>query len=84
MNTFIYVFHPKFLYMSPALGVANSTLNEHKGLWKIFQNKGPFPCSPQKDLFPPLKSFHFFLFHLVHLMNMCNHISKHVFIVKFF
>lgn len=46
------------------------------------QNKGPFPCSPQKDFLPPFEVLPFFKFHLVHLMNMYNHRSKHVFIVK--
>jgi hypothetical protein len=42
--------------------------------------RGPFPCMPSKGFFfTPLKSCQIFLFHLVHLMNMYNHRSKHVF-----
>ncbi len=68
--------------MSPTFGATNFTPNEHKGLWKISKIGVLFLVALKRNFYPPLKSCHFFLFHLVHLMNMYNHGSKHVFIVK--
>jgi hypothetical protein len=82
MNTFIHVFHHKFLHMSPTHGVANSTPHEHKGLWKMSKIGVLFLAALKRTFFSPLKSYQIFWFGLVHLMNMYNHRSKHVFIVK--
>jgi hypothetical protein len=77
MNTFIHVFHHKFLHMSPTHGVANSTPNEHKGLWKMSKIGVLFLAALKRTFFfSPLKSYQFFLCPLVHLMNMYNHRSK--------
>jgi hypothetical protein len=82
MNTFIYIFHHKFLHMSPTPRATNSTPNEHKGLWKMSKIEVLFLTGFKRTFFPPLKSCQKISFHLVHLMNMYNHKSKHVFIVK--
>jgi hypothetical protein len=82
MNTFIYIFHHKFLHMSLAHGATNSTPNEHKGMWKMSKIGVLFFAALKRTFFPPLKSCQIFWFHLIHLMNMYDHRSKHVFIVK--
>jgi hypothetical protein len=85
MNTFIHVFHHKFFHMSPTHGAANCTPNEHKGLWKMSKIGVLFLAALKRTFFSPLKSYQFFWFGLVHLMNMYNnHRSKHVFIVQKF
>jgi len=82
MNTFIYIFHHKFLHMSLAHGATNSTPYEHKGLWKMSKIGVLFLVALKRIFSPPLKSCQKILFHLVHLMNVYNHRFKHLFIVK--